>query len=365
MLRLELVRNDSHYLDIRKEIVKRAERYASMTPLVITQKKKTLAPDHHYYFSISPYWWYDKNGKKYIRKDGERNPKNEEYDNQKLVQLSRRLKYLSVGYYLTGDSKLFDAYVRQVRVWFVDEATKMYPNFEYAKVIPGKNGNKGSSAGLIDGYCLNDVIESFRLVSSLRDAPLDIEKPLKTWFGDLGYWLIHSWNGKKTGQAVANSSISYDVILANISLFVGFKETYAQISSSFRKRRLLAQIAEDGRQPEELTRTKAYSYSIYNLGHILDYCVLQASQKIDFYGQNKTIIDKAFDYLLFFQDKETEWPYKQITSWKTEVIKLNSLSFRRNLLRGETTETSRSRLFNCGKVRLNDFENDIINKVIH
>ena len=238
--------------------------------LMVTDKQSTFAPDNHYYCSMGPYWWPDpEHPGKYINRDGYINPERSQYDREKLAALTKKSHNLSRAFYLTGDTAYFNTFVKQLQAWFVDKETYMYPNFEYAQVIPGENNNKGRSTGLIDAYDFNTIIESIRLVNSVKRIDKGTMEALQSWFSDFAEWADKGEFSKILHRANNNIGLAYDVTLVNLFLFVGKEKRAKEIVDDFAESRLNKQIMDDGTQPEELKRTNAFSYSTwYSIAYV-------------------------------------------------------------------------------------------------
>src|SRR5436305_1769215 len=84
----------------------------------------------------------------YIRRDGFTNPANFDDHRKAMVRLSLIVPALAAAWELTGDKKYADQAGKHLRAWFVDPATKMNTNLEYAQAI--FNLNKGRGTGIID-----------------------------------------------------------------------------------------------------------------------------------------------------------------------------------------------------------------------
>ena len=304
---LKLRRND------RRDIIRKADEFCIKEPITVINKQKTFAPDLHYYCSIGPYWWPDDSGN-YYPKDGVVNPESYLYDNSILSELAECCLYLSKAFFITEEIKYYDVFVSQLKCWFIDRDTYMYPNFEYSQVIPGKNNNMGRSTGMIDAYYFNTVIESIRLVDYVKKIDRRTLRTVKKWFKSFVEWSETTY-GNVMKEGIQNISIAYDVTMTNMLLFSGKNKLAKAYVNSFAERRLFVQIKEDGSQPEELKRTKAFFYSLYNLSHILDFCYLAIYFDKDFYLKYGERINQAFIYLEQFINKPESFPYQQITSW--------------------------------------------------
>ena len=305
----------------RTSLINKADDCYEDSPIVITDKTKSFAPDMHYYCSIGPYWWPDpEHPGHYINKDGQQNPEVKEYDNRRLNSMIDRCVLLSKAYYVTGEKRYYEAFVRQLKAWFLDRNTFMYPNFAYSQVVPGRNNNKGRSTGIIGAYCLNDLIESIRLVEMRKALPRKVKRGMQSWFGDFARWADEGEFGPSLKKADNNVGLAYDVLLTNMYLFAGNEQRAKEIVDGFYKKRILVQIKEDGSQPAELKRTKAFSYSLYNLAHIIDFCYLARYWYPKYYQDHSERIDKAFSYLGQYVDNTDSFPFQQINGWESSLI---------------------------------------------
>lgn len=310
--------NTQSYSKTISKIVDTSNQYTKSLPLAVTNKKMTFAPDKHTYCSLGSYYWPNPNllGGPYITKDGQINPEYYEYDVERLAEMTRRCLYLSLAYFITEDIKYYDAYIKQLKVWFIDEETYMKPNFDYAGIAPGHDNNLGRCSGIIQAYVFNNIIESIRLVRSMGKLDNLTFLSLKKWFGQFVYWAENNRFSRALVDNVKNNiGLAYDVLLINLYLFVENENRAKEIADRFLETRVNVQIDENGMQKEELKRTKAFSYSIENLTHILDfYCLTQYWNDCNYWKQQNRI-DRAFSFLRQYVCKEREFPYQQITNW--------------------------------------------------
>lgn len=330
--RLDRMEEDASLKGELKYILNYGGSLLEEAPIVITDKVPIFSQDKHYYVSVSGYWWPDSldNGR-YVNKDGYVNPYSREFDRKVLSNLATRCKTLGKAFYITRDITYYNAFIRQLRAWFIDEDTYMYPSFEYASIVPGQHDNKGRSAGLVESYSFNPVIESIRLVNMVKEIDTITLHSLRAWFTDFIDWSEGTY-GKAMLKSNTNTSMAYDVTLINMYLFVGNEKKAKEVADRFEEMRINVQILEDGRQPIELNRTKAFSYSLFNLTHVIDFCYLVRYWYPDYYRDHRERMDKAFDFLSPYVEDPELFPYQQITSWDVCKKDFKNLQERRNVL---------------------------------
>lgn len=305
----------------KKRLIEKADEELKNRNIVVTNKKQCLTGDKHNYESLSSYYWPDPNNPNgaYISKDGLVNPETLDYDREKIDKMATRCVYFSKAYYFTKDKKYYRAFVDQIDDWFVGKRTKMNPHMNYSQVIKGKYNNKGQAHGIIDAYALSNVLESIRLVEIVKPLPKRQTSALKMWFFDFSEWLQNSEQGKIESKQPNNHCPYYYSLLANIGIYTGNEKLIENIINRYPEIVLRRLILEDGRQPGEMVRTRAYHYSILSLSAMVDFCYIMKQYGVDFYGENEEIINKGFAYLTQYIDNRDAFPAQEIGNWDYEV----------------------------------------------
>jgi hypothetical protein len=295
------------------------------TVSVVTKAVTPPSGDKHDYMSQAPYFWPDPkspNGLPYIRRDGERNPEiNKITDHRSIDDLENSVETLALAYYFKGDEAYARKAVELLRAFFLEPATRMNPNLEYAQFIPGVNTGRG--IGLIETRGFTRVVDGIGLLEGSKSLTSDDERGLKDWFGKFLQWMLDSKNGREEAAAKNNHGTYYDVQLVSYSLFVGSRDLAKQVLEQARTKRIAAQVEPDGRQPLELARTKAWSYSNGNLDGLMQLATLGERVGVDlwkFQTSDGRSIRKALDFLTPIALGQKKWQYQELGGIKPESL---------------------------------------------
>lgn len=280
--------------------------------------KKNAAPsgDKHDFMSQAPYYWRDTNSPdgKYIRRDGERNPEsNNDSDSGRFQKLCADAHTLALAFYFSGDEKYAVKATEMVRVWFLNPATKMNPNFNYGQGIPGQT--EGRPAGLISARGLVQLVDALGLLEKSKAWTTEDQNGMTAWFTDWLHWLTTSKIGRGELDAKNNHGTYCEAQAASIALFLGKKEMAREIVSQARERRIAKQIEPDGRQPLELVRTTSFGYSLFNLRALMQLADIGRSAGVDLWHyetKDGRSILKAAEFMAKYADPNEKWPFPQI-----------------------------------------------------
>ncbi len=286
--------------------------------------KEGIAPsgDKHDYVSLSRYSWPNPDkidGLPYIQKDGESNPELEKYDRNPLGDMSTSVFNLSLAYYYSGEERYARKAVEQLRIWFINNDTRMNPHLNYAQFIPGVNDNKGRAAGLIDSYSFVKMLNAVELLKTSKSYTKQDKKALQQWFTDFAKWWQTADQAIAERNATNNHGLAYDIQLTTYLLFAGDTSAATEVVSAFPEKRMYTQIEPDGKQPHELRRTLAFHYSIYNIQFMVDMYATSQNIGLNIVGKESAdgrSLYKAVDFLTPYLGKPVSaWSYQQISGW--------------------------------------------------
>jgi hypothetical protein len=246
----------------RPRVLKAATGYLSARPVTVTAAHSPRsAGGLHDFFSEGDYWWPDPKNPDgpYIQRDGMSNPDNFVEHRRAMIRLSLIVPALGAAYKITGDPKYSEAAARHLRAWFIDPATVMNPNLQYAQAIHGRFTGRGT--GIIDTLHL---VEVARAAGQIDMAPGDLAG-VKKWFAEYVDWMTTHPYGIAERDAKNNHGTCWATQVAGFSWLTGDAEQTAYCRNRYRTVLIPDQEAADGSFPLELRRTKPYGYSLFNL----------------------------------------------------------------------------------------------------
>jgi hypothetical protein len=303
-----------------------ARRALQQKPLSVVAKAVTPASgDKHDYISQAPYFWPNPDkpdGLPYINRDGERNPEIIKItDHLALDQMEGAVRTLSLAYYFNQDEEYAAKATQLLRAWFLDPPTRMNPNLEYAQFIPGVNTGRG--IGLIETRGLVDAVDAIGLLAGSKSwTPAD-QKALEAWFSKFLEWMQESPNGREESAKKNNHGTFYDVQAMSFALFLRRNDLAKQIAEAAKAKRIALQVEPDGRQPLELARTKAWSYSNMNLDGLMSLARLAESVGVDLWTyqtKDGRGIRRAMEYLYPYATGDQKWTYQQIGGFEGKLF---------------------------------------------
>ena len=307
--------------DVLKPLVlAQADGWLDAKPETVTaQFCDRSAGGRHDFYSEGDYWWADPANPDapYIQRDGETNPDNFVAHRHAMVRFSRIAGAMASAYMLTGDEK----YARQVMIhakaWFTDAATMMNPNLLYAQAIKGRVTGRG--VGIIDTVHLMEVAQALLKIRNAACVDDDGWEAVRRWFADYLNWLMTHKYSEDEKNAQNNHATCWVMQVASFAKLTGDMQILEMCRNRYREILLPKQMADDGSFPREISRTKPYGYSIFNLDAMATICQILSDRDNDmwnFTDESGRNMLKGIEFMYPYTADRDKWHYgRDVLYW--------------------------------------------------
>jgi hypothetical protein len=225
---------------------------------------------------------------------------------------------LGIAYYLSGNEQYAKKVNELVTVWFLDSATKMNPNLNFAQLVKGINSGRGT--GIIDTRHFVYMLNGVQLLKGSSNWNNKTDKATKAWFAQFLDWLQTTENGKEEMMTKNNHGVWYDFQCLGIALYLDSNELAKKIIDRSLQR-LDDQSNSDHLFPLELARTNSLHYSVFNLVAFSSIAQLAEKVGVNFW-EKETVhqhsLKKSYLALLPYIKKEKTWTGPEITPYYVE-----------------------------------------------
>ncbi len=296
----------------RARVIKAADSYLNDKPVTVTASHSPRsAGGRHDFFSEGDYWWPDPKNPDgpYIQRDGMTNPDNFVEHRKALMRLSVEVPALAAAWKITHDRRYADRAALHLRAWFIDDATRMNPNLEYAQAIHGRFTGRGT--GIIDTIHLVEVARAVEVLSPVLPSR-DLQN-IKHWFADYTAWMMTHAYGIAERDATNNHGTCWVMQVAAFAHLTGDEKTLQYARVRFKTVLLPNQEADDGSFPQEMKRTKPYGYSLFNLEAFAAIAQILSTKSDDLWAfelPDGRGLRKAVAFMAPFIRDKTKWPLK-------------------------------------------------------
>jgi hypothetical protein len=320
---------------LNKQILATGSWALKQKPVTVTAATSPRsAGGKHDFFSEADYWWPDPKDPDgpYINRDGLTNPDNFLEHRKAMIRFSTIIGALASAYKVTGD----ESYVRQAVVhlnaWFNDPETLMNPNLLFAQAVKGRF--TGRNFGIIDTIHLMEVAQGLMVMQKSKAMDQKTAKGVKNWFAAYIKWLNTSKPGIQEKLVKNNHATCWAMQVASFAKLCGDQHMMDSIRSRYKTVLLPDQMAADGSFPLELSRTKPYGYSIFNLDAMTMICQIlsvPADNLWEFETADGKSIRKGIAYLYPFISDKKKWTLKpDVMYWKNWPVAQPFLLFGAN-----------------------------------
>ena len=289
---------------------------------------KTMLPpsgDKHDYLSLAPYWWPTQPmtpsnpwGCPYIQKDGQRDPIVDSIpDHAERGAAFSAIYDLSLAWYYTRDPRYAQRAELDLRTWFLDAATKMNPNLDYSQGIPCQVDGRG--IGIIEfSEALTDVVDATAILDDGAPGWTRTDHGgMTAWYSAFLTWLRSSPNGSEEAAQRNNHGSFYDMLCAALAVYVGQTDTARGIVQQAEAKRINVQISASGSEPLEISRTRSWHYSTFNLVALTRLAQIGRHVGVDLWHYTSPAgsgLFSAVDFLLpAAVGGRSAWPYPELS----------------------------------------------------
>ncbi|MFK0019567.1 alginate lyase family protein [Streptomyces sp. NPDC090798] len=322
--RLRLDRGDPQLKRTLEDLTARADNWLAQGPWTVVDKPKP-APggDVHDYLSQAPYWWPSQPktadnpwGCPYVQRDGQRNPEVDTgTDRQDVEKVFDSTYDLALAWYYTGRKQYAEKAATVLRTWFLAPATRMNPNLDHGQFIPCKYD--GRAIGIIDfSQSYTSVLDAIAILETGAPGWSKSDRTaMRAWNTDFRDWLANSAFGGQEAAAENNHGTFYDMQLTALAYATGDEDLARRTVLGAESKRIDPQVAADGSQPQELTRTRSWHYSTFDLVAYTRLAAIGRHVGVDLWrytGPDGQTLAKAVDYLLPAATGAAPWPYPEL-----------------------------------------------------
>lgn len=317
----------------RERILKAADAAMKLEPVTITTFRAKLSEGGpNDFYSNGDYWWPNPNttnGLPYVQRDGQTNPGNFIAHRQVVRQLSDAVAALGAACKITGDDRYAKKSAKLLKIFFLDEKTRMNPSLQFAQAIPGVSPGRGT--GIIDTLHIIEIPKAIEVMETSPAFPPEVLSGLKKWFAGYVAWMRTSKNGNDEATAGNNHAVAYWLQVAVFAQFTGDEKNLTECRRRFREVFVPKQMANDGSFPAELKRTKPYGYSIFQLDNLVTLCQVLSTPENDLWNFTLTDgrnIHKAVEFMFPYLADKSTWPRKpDVMAWDGWPVRQPNLLF--------------------------------------
>ena len=296
----------------RARVLAAAQRYLKEPPITITASTSERSPGgRHDYFSEADYFWPDPKNLHgpYTQRDGFSNPNNFLDHRRFLLRFSVQAPALATAWRITSENAYAEHTARHLRAWFIDKSVRMNPNLEYAQAIRGST--TGARYGIIDTIHLVEVVRAAETIVESGAISIDELHEIKSWFAEYLQWLTTATYGIEEMESPNNHATCWVMQVASFAQFTGNSQLSDYARRRFQGVLVPDQMKSDGSCPLEMSRTKPYGYSLFNLDAMTTICRVLSTPQDNlwaFHLNDGRGIAKAVAFMEPYIRNKKSWP---------------------------------------------------------
>ncbi|KAJ7241668.1 chondroitin AC/alginate lyase [Mycena haematopus] len=276
----------------QESIISWAEYISASGPWSVTDKPfNAPSGDSKDYMSWAPYWWPNCTGVgntteltpqqttvwvtcPYVNRDGQFNPDRLTINNiGAFFNLSDAILYNALAHsFQNQSSSVYSQNIAKfVDAWFLNNATGMNPNLNYAQMERGPTGQVGTHTGVLDLKGMVKVVSGILILRqrNCTDWTEALDTQMIAWTNQYLTWLETNKLGVDECASLNNHGSYCFNQLTALKLLVNDVQGSINASNTFFHGIYQGQINSTGDQPFEASRTHPYHYRNYNLGAMI------------------------------------------------------------------------------------------------
>ena len=307
-----------------QDLTTQANSYLDQGPWSVMDKTQ-LPPsgDKHDYLSEAPYWWPSEPvtasnplGCPYVDKDGDVNPAAEDItDHNERGEMFNAVYDLTLAWYYTGNRAYAQRAELDLATWFINPATAMDPNLDYTQGIPCQVDGRG--IGIIDiSQQFTDILDATAILDTGAPGWTGADhSAMQSWYSQFLTWLETNPNAADEAASTNNHGSFFDEQEAALALATGQSKLARQIVTTAETKRLDVQLAADGSEPLEISRTRSWHYSNFNLTALTRLAMIGQHVGVNLWTYQTPSggsILKSIDFLIPAATGAAAWTYPEL-----------------------------------------------------
>ena len=168
----------------------------------------------------------------------------------------------------------------------------------------------GRNYGIIDTIHLMEVAQCIIIMENASIFDRSIAEEIKNWFRKYMNWLNTSKNGMEERDTKNNHSTCWTMQVASFAKLCDDQAMMDSCRVRYKTILLPKQMGIDGSFPLEMSRTKPYGYSIFNLDAMTILCQILSTPKDDLWNfetPDGKSIKKGITYLFPYINDKSKW----------------------------------------------------------
>lgn len=299
------------------ELARHAPAALSVPITTVVDGESLPGGDPHDYISYARYYWPNPktaDGLPFVSRDGDHNRAQvAKGDRARIDVFANTVTRLAAAWHLNRDEAAARRAGEWLRAWYLDPATRMNPNLDYAQVRLGHKNNRGNPAGVLDTRDFARVVDALRLLADSPALTADEHTAIRAWFARYLDWLLKAPNAVAERAAKNNHATWYYAHAIPVARYAGRDDVARELCAEARDR-IAEHIRPDGSQPEEIRRVDGLGYSRFNLeayAAIARHARGLGFDLWNFTAPNGASLRKGLEFLRPYNAAPEKWPTSQ------------------------------------------------------